>query len=176
MRAKKKTTAALPKKGNRRGTRSADSVAAHRVLRQFRIVFNAVKTHFRAVEKKAGLGGAQIWALSVVRDQPGIGISDLARAMDVRQPTASNLVRGLVDQQLIQVRPHEADRRAVKLYIRAQGARILQRAPQPFSGVLPRALASMDAAALARLEKDLAALIRVLGSDRRGATIPLGRM
>lgn len=175
MRTRTKATATPSRKPGRRASNS-ESLAAHRVLRQFRVVFNAVKTHFRAVEKKAGLGGAQIWALSVVRDQSGISVSDLARAMDVRQPTASNLVRGLLEQKLISVRPHETDRRAVRLYIRAQGARILTRAPQPFSGVLPRALASMDAPALARLEKDLAALIRVLGSDRRGATIPLGRM
>jgi len=29
-----------------------------RVLRQFRVVFNAVKTHFRQVEREAGVGGA----------------------------------------------------------------------------------------------------------------------
>ena len=51
----------------------ADEPAA-RVLRQFRQVFNAVKTHFRQVEKTVGLGGAQVWALSVIRDIPGIGI------------------------------------------------------------------------------------------------------
>src|SRR5690606_36499714 len=47
--------------------------SAARVLRQFRRVFNTVKTHFRAVEKKAGLAGAQVWALSVVAARPGIG-------------------------------------------------------------------------------------------------------
>jgi len=39
---------------------------ATRVLRQFRVVFNAVKTHFRQVEREAGVGGAQLWALSVI--------------------------------------------------------------------------------------------------------------
>ncbi len=67
--------------------------AATRVLRQFRQVFNAVKTHFQQVERQAGVGGAQVWALSVVRERPGIGMNDLARALDVRQPTASNLVQ-----------------------------------------------------------------------------------
>ncbi|HAV36987.1 MAG TPA: MarR family transcriptional regulator, partial [Massilia sp.] len=50
-------------------------------LRQFRIVFNAVKNHFRQVERDAGLGGAQLWALSVIAQSPGIGVTDLARAL-----------------------------------------------------------------------------------------------
>jgi hypothetical protein len=41
-----------------------------RVLRQFRVVFNSVKTHFRQVEREAGLGGAQLWALSVIQRRP----------------------------------------------------------------------------------------------------------
>lgn len=38
--------------------------ASTRVLRQFRIVFNAVRSHFRQVEREAGIGGAQLWALT----------------------------------------------------------------------------------------------------------------
>ena len=67
-----------------------------RVLRRFRLVFNAVKTHFQQVEKKAGVGGAQLWALSVIHAHPGIGVNSLAAFMDVHQTTASNLVKALV--------------------------------------------------------------------------------
>lgn len=150
--------------------------AAVRVLRQFRLVFNTVKTHFQQMEKKAGLGGAQIWALSVVRDQPGIGVNGLARALDVRQPTASNLVRALAEQELIEVRKDERDGRAVKLHLRPAGARVLRKAPGPFTGVLPEALAGLSAETLVRLERDLAELILALGADKRGASIPLSEM
>lgn len=149
---------------------------ATRVLRQFRLVFNTVKTHFQQMEKRAGLGGAQVWALSVVRDRPGIGVNDLARALDVRQPTASNLVKALAEQDLIEVRRDERDGRAVMLYVRPAGTRVLRRAPGPFTGVLPEALASLDPATLDRLEQDLAVLIKVLGADERGANIPLSQM
>lgn len=47
---------------------------AAQVLRRFRLVFNAVKSHFQQVEKQAGIGGAQIWALSVIAAAPDIGI------------------------------------------------------------------------------------------------------
>ncbi len=85
-------------------TSSCDSStddAAVRVLRQFRQVFNAVKTHFRQVEKTVGLGGAQVWALSLIRDMPGVGIGDLAQAMNIHQSTTSNLVKGLVERELV---------------------------------------------------------------------------
>jgi DNA-binding MarR family transcriptional regulator len=150
--------------------------AAVRVLRQFRLVFNTVKTHFQQVEKRAGLGGAQVWALSVVRDRPGIGVNELARAMDVRQPTASNLVRSLAEQDMLEVRKDALDGRAVMLHLRPAGARILKRAPGPFTGVLPEALAELDPDTLERLERDLAILIKTLGADERGASIPLGQM
>ena len=34
-----------------------DSVTPEQVLRRFRVVFNAVRTHFRQMEKQVGLGG-----------------------------------------------------------------------------------------------------------------------
>lgn len=153
-----------------------DAAAAVRVLRQFRLVFNTVKTHFQQVEKRAGLGGAQVWALSVIRDRPGIGVNELARAMDVRQPTASNLVRSLAEQEMLEVRKDERDGRAVMLHLLAAGARVLKRAPGPFTGVLPEALAGLDPDTLERLERDLAILIKALGADERGASIPLSQM
>jgi DNA-binding MarR family transcriptional regulator len=153
-----------------------NSEAATRVLRQFRQVFNAVKTHFQQVERQAGVGGAQVWALSVVRERPGIGMNDLARALDVRQPTASNLVKSLVEQDLVEVRRDERDRRAVRLHLRPAGARVLRRAPGPFAGVLPKALASLDGKMLQRLEQDLSALITGLGADDSAERIPLSQI
>ena len=41
----------------------ASAEAATRVLRRFRSVLNAVKTHFKQVQKQAGIGGAQLRAL-----------------------------------------------------------------------------------------------------------------
>lgn len=149
---------------------------AARALRQFRLVFNVVKTHFQQVEKKVGVGGAQVWALHVVQQRPGIGVHALARAMDVRQPTASNLVKSLVDQGMLQVRKEGPDRRAVQLHVLPPGLDVLLRAPGPFAGVLPQALAGLDADTLARLEQDLGALIAQLGANDREAGIPLAQM
>jgi DNA-binding MarR family transcriptional regulator len=150
-------------------------IPAARVLRKFRIVFNAVKTHFQQVEKRAGIGGAQLWALSVIRDQPGIGVSGLAQAMDIHQTTASNLVKALLALALIGAGKEGPDRRMVQLHVLPAGLRLLRKAPGPFHGVLPDALAQLDTKTLARLDKDLAILIEALQSDEAAAGVPLGQ-
>ncbi len=160
--------------GAARADEEAD--AAQRVLRQFRVVFNSVKTHFQQTERRAGLGGAQVWALSVIRERPDLGVNDLARALDVKQPTASNLVRALVEQALVEAQRDEKDRRAVCLRLTPAGRAVLRKAPGPFAGVLPEALRALDPRTLQRLERDLAALIAVLGADERAARTPLSQM
>lgn len=148
---------------------------AARVLRRFRLVFNAVKTHFQQVERKVGVGGAQLWALSIVRARPGIGVNDLAAAMDVHQSTASNLVKSLAERGLLLAEKNGADRRTVQLRVLPAGAAVLRKAPGPMTGVLPQALASLDPKTLARLDADLAKLITALDADERAANIPLGQ-
>jgi DNA-binding MarR family transcriptional regulator len=145
-----------------------------KVLRRFRVIFNAVKTHFRSVEHQAGVSGAQLWALSVIDARPGAGINQLAAAMDLHQSTASNLVRALTEAGLVVSAREGDDRRAVQLYLTPRGHRILARAPGPFSGILPEALAQMDAQTLARLDRDLAAVIRQIAPHAQGGNVPLG--
>ena len=154
----------------------APSVDSRLVLRQFRQIFNAVKTHFRQVENKAGLGGAQIWALGVIGDQPGIGVTELARRMDVHASTASNLVKLLIEKGLIAAEKEGIDRRAVQLRLLAPGARALRKAPGPMEGILPDALDSLDPALLARLHADLAVLIEVLQVETDGSQTPLAEL
>jgi len=152
---------------------AANEEAAVAVLRQFRQVFNAVKAHFQQVEKTVGLGGAQVWALSVVRDNPGIGVGALARAMSIHQSTASNLVRTLIDREMVVGVKEGADRRAVQLRLLPAGAKVLRNAPGPFSGLLPDALKSLPPETLARLSEDLEQLIVAIAADEAGASIPL---
>jgi DNA-binding MarR family transcriptional regulator len=147
-----------------------------RVLRRFRLVFNAVKTHFQQVEKKAGVGGAQLWALSVIRANPGMGVNTLASTMDIHQTTASNLVKALVTAEMVAAEKNGPDRRAVQLRVLPAGSRVLRKAPGPFAGVLPEALAMLDAETLERLDHDLALLIEALHADGRAAGIPLAQM
>ena len=149
---------------------------ATRVLRRFRSVFNAVKTHFQQVEKQAGVGGAQLWALSVIQVRPDVGVGELAKAMDIHQTTASNLVRSMAAAGLVVTNRDGPDRRATRLRVTPAGARVLKRAPGPFSGVLPEALAALDRETLACLDRDLGKLLDKLQADERAAGIPLAQM
>ena len=144
------------------------------VLRKLRLVFNTVKGHFREVEKKTGVAGAQVWAMAVVRDRPGIGVNDLAKSMDIHQSTASNLLKPLIESGMVVTERAPDDRRAVKLRITARGAALLRKAPEPEAGVLPTALAKLDHDTLLRLDEDLEGLIALLHPDKRGAKELIG--
>ncbi|UUZ48594.1 MarR family winged helix-turn-helix transcriptional regulator [Massilia sp. B-10] len=83
--------------------------------------------------REAGIGGAQVWALSVIAQQPGIGVSELARVLDIHQSTASNLVKTLLERSLVETSRDGPDRRAVALRIGRAGRAVLDKAPTPFS-------------------------------------------
>jgi len=157
------------------GGRAPQEASNIRVLRQFRAIFNAVKTHFQQVEKSVGLGGAQVWALSVIQGAPGCGVGDLAGAMSVHPSTASNLVKSLVERDLVAASRDPVDRRVTRLRLLAAGSRVLRRVPGPFAGILPEALSALDARTLRRLEIDLAKVIGQLPASRRLDDVPLGQ-
>lgn len=121
-----------PKPTHEASSALVSPVSHEQVLQQFRIVFNAVKTHFQQVERKAGLGGAQVWALAIIRERPGIGVGELANALNVRQPTASIIVRNLTQQGLVEAGRDGLDRRSVQLRITTEGRKVLRRAPARF--------------------------------------------
>lgn len=146
------------------------------VLRRFRVVFSAVRNHFQQVEKQVGLGGAQVWALNVVRDHPGIGMGVLAKNMDIHQSTASNLVKTLQRKALISMSKAPEDRRNVQIHVLPAGLAVLAQVPGPFEGVLPEALARLPADTLLRLDQDLGELIALLKADEQAGSIPLAQL
>ena len=155
----------------------SDSVTSPvQVLRRFRVVFNAVRSHFQQVEEQVGLGGAQVWALNVIRDQPGIGMGGLAKSMDIHQSTASNLVKTLLRKELISMTKAPEDRRNVQLLVLPSGLQVLAHVPGPFEGVLPGALERLAPETLLRLNQDLGELIALLKADEQAAGIPLAEL
>lgn len=146
------------------------------VLQQFRVVFTAIKTHFQQIERQAGIGGAQVWALAVIADRPGIGVGELAVALSVRQPTVSNLVRNLAAHEYITHARRAEDRRGSDLRITPAGRTLLQRISPPYEGVLPAALGRLDASTISRLDHDLRLLINHLNADEGAGQLPLASL
>lgn len=140
------------------------------------MVFGAVRSHFQRVEQAVGLGGAQVWALSVVAAKPGIGVGQLAAALNVRQPTASNMVKQLTGRGLLNAQKAAHDKRSVQLFLTADGASLLAQAPGPAAGVLPHALASLPPETLQRMETDLHTLLAHMAPDPQSAQTPLAQM
>lgn len=155
---------------------SADAAAAARVLKRFRQVFTATRTHYQQMEKHLGIGGAQVWALGIIGAQPGIGVGGLARTMHIHQSTASNLVRALVDRGLVVTAREGADRRAVQLRLLPAGQDLLSRAPGPYTGLLVQALDRLDRPTLERLENELTQLTQAMGIDDNAPALPIGQI
>ena len=158
------------------GANQANVPRAVHVLRRFRVVFNAVRSHFQQIEKQVGLGGAQVWALSVIRDHPGIGMGGIAKAMDIHQSTASNLIKTLLRREMISMAKATEDRRNVQLHVLPDGLAVLSQVAGPFEGVLPMALGKLPQETLQRLDRDLGALIQLLQADEQAGGIPLAEL
>ena len=146
------------------------------VLRQFRLIFSSVRRHFQSIEKLAGVGGAQIWALSLIAQNPGLAVTHLFQPMDIHQSTASNLVRALLKSGLIHSEKSAHDKRVVELYPLPEGLKLLKKVHGPYSGVLPKALGEMEPETLESLRRDLDKLIQKLEVDESSAKTPMALM
>jgi len=148
------------------------------VLEQFRIIVKSIRRHYQDVERRAGVSGAQLWALAQIAGQPGCQVGELARALAIHQSTASNLVRDLAARGLVSRERRGRDLRHVQLYVNAKGSRLLAAAPRPLIGVLQQALSELPAARLRALQAALAHVIaRMRGKQVAAArALPLSEM
>jgi len=129
-------------------------------LQHFRLIFKSVKKHFQWVEQQTGVNGAQLWALSVVVEKPGLRVTELAGTLAIHQSTASNLVDKLVRQKFVRRERSSEDQRIVYLFPEALGRRLVKHAPKPIQGVLPDALGRLPTADLTKLNALLSSVVR----------------
>lgn len=155
----------------------AHETLALSVLEEFRVIFKSVRRHFRWVEAKTGVTGAQLWVLAQIGGEPGIRVTALARALAIHQSTASNLVERLESQQLLERRRSDADQRVVRLHLTPAGRRVVRKAPGPAQGLLPDALKRLPPDELRALKKQLARLTRLMPlKDASGKTTLLSEV
>lgn len=147
------------------------------VLQQFRLIFGAMRQHFREVEARCGLSGAQMWVLQEVQRQPGIGVTELAGLLGIHQSTCSLMVDRLVALGCLERKAMHRDRRRVGLCLAAQGEAAIAALPGPAEGVLPAALSSLPEVALKTLQINLDELIRhIPGKNEAFARTPLAEI
>jgi len=144
------------------------------VLKQFRIVLRSVKQHFSSIEAQCGVSGAQLWALGKIAESPGIKVSELATALAIHQSTASNMLDRIEQLGLARRERIATDQRVVRLYLTDKGHAVLSKAPAPFQGVLPNALAAVPDSTLTALHRQLNTLIDTMKiKDELGQKLPL---
>ena len=146
-------------------------------LKKFRLIYGAVKSHFKEIEKLCGVSSSQLWILKIVRDHPGIGVTDVAKKLAIHQTTASILVEKLAKKNLIQKTRSLEDQRRIVLFVDAKGVEILSRAPDAVEGLLPHALSNLSESSLNQLDHDLELIIKQFDSKFFNlADIPLAEL
>src|ERR1700722_8805710 len=103
--------------GNLSQTETAELLhsAAIRLLRMVRVE-----------DAQAGIGPAQLSALSVLVFGGAKTVSELATLEQVRPPTMSRIVDGLTKKKLVQRVEDAADRRTVRVSATAKGQKLMQ--------------------------------------------------
>lgn len=129
------------------------------VLQKMRIVIRAAQRHSLWIEKQCGVNGAQLWIMQELAETPGLRVGQITARLAIQQATTSNLLDTLVRRGLVIKARDREDARVVKLSLSADGMALLEAAPKPARGLLPEALAKLDAASLAALNTGLQDLL-----------------
>lgn len=146
-------------------------------LKKFRLIYGAVKTHFKDIEKLCGVSSSQLWILKIIRNYPGIGVTDVAKKLAIHQTTASILVEKLAKKNLIKKTRSPEDQRRIVLFINVEGMEILSKAPDTVEGLLPHALSNLSESSLNQLDHDLELIIEQFDSKFfRLADVPLAEL
>jgi len=106
----------------------------------------------RIRDRELGIGPAQMSALSVLVFGGPKSLAALAEAEQVKAPTMSRIVGGLLQAKLVQRRTDRQDRRAVVIHATEKGIRILQEGRR-------RRVAALAAAVQELAEKDIVRLL-----------------
>lgn len=112
-------------------------------------------------------------AVVVVAQRPGLGVGDLADALEVHPTTATRMCDRLVAKRLLRRRTSLGDRRATELHLTAPGQQLLDRVADRRRRAIAEIVARMDPDAAAGAVRVLAAFSEAAG-ESGPAGDPLG--
>jgi MarR family transcriptional regulator, organic hydroperoxide resistance regulator len=143
---------------------------AAEVVKALRQLFKAIQEYSKAIFRKSGLSGPQLWALTVLEAQPDLSLNELAERLFAHASTVSGIVDRLAERGVLSRTADPADRRGIRLSLTARGRTLLRKSPPPVQIGLRRALADMPAGQLRQLRRSLEAVVR--GTVARGVDAP----
>ncbi|HXR98574.1 MAG TPA: MarR family transcriptional regulator [Terriglobales bacterium] len=132
------------------GAAEAIHAVAIRILRMVRVA-----------DAKAGVGPAQLSALSVLVFVGPKSLGELAAAEQVKSPTMSRIVDGLVHQGLAERQTAASDRRSLRIAATPSGRRLLLRGRNRRVRILAQRIGSCSEADLAVLQKAVQILAEI---------------
>lgn len=125
--------------------------------------------------RSVGLTPAQFGVLSVLRANPGLDQSSLARALGFDKVTVLRVLRGLETRGLIERSPAPASRRNLSIALSGSGLTLLKQAQEPAERAYGRLMAPLDEQQRAQLVALLQQLTEGLESEARASFVPPGR-
>ena len=115
----------------------------------------------RNADQSSGLNAPRLSALSVIVFTGPITLGDLASAEQVRPPTMTRIVHALEEQELVEKRIDENDRRSVRLSATNKGKRLLIRARRRRSEALAQRIDLLSAQEKSALDAALDAVAKL---------------
>ena len=143
--------------------READIGEVVQILRR---IFRAIHEYSKAILRRSGLSGPQVWALTLLEAHPGLSARELAQRMFVHPSTVTGIIKRLVAKGAVARTVNRADRRGVQLHVTSLGRRILARTPPPVQLGLTRALGALPPRRLRDLRSSLARIARETEANR----------
>lgn len=146
----------------------------YEVLKQFRMIFKATQQHSQWVETHCGVTSAQLWALWELSKNPGLKVTDLAKAMSIHHSTVCSLLDKLARKGLILRERISQDQRVVTVTLTQDGIELIDQAPSSPQGILQHALFDLPENVLKSLAKHLDTLVKAMEiKDEEAAMQPL---
>lgn len=106
---------------------STGEVVSARDVRDIAVALRTVVWSLRRFgERQVGLDPlphSEFEVIRTVSDNPGITVSEVARTLALQPSNVSTTVRRLVERGLLDRRPDDHDRRAIRLHLTAEAAR-----------------------------------------------------
>jgi DNA-binding MarR family transcriptional regulator len=116
-----------------------------------------------AAFSRHGVHNGQQYVLRCLWEEDGLTPGEIARRLDLATPTVTRATARMEATGLLRRRPHESDRRLVRLFLTERGRGLEEAIGREMDQLSERALASLDAS-------ERKTLVRSLDSIRRNLT------
>jgi len=133
---------------------------AAEVVNNLRRLFKAIQEYSKAIFRRTGLSGPQVWALTILDREPALSLGELAQRIFAHPSTVSGIVDRLEERGAVQRVVDREDRRGIRLSLTPLGRRILRKSPPPVQLGLRQALIAMPASRLRELRRSLEEIVR----------------